>query len=959
MRVLIASCIRQKPEILAEFLESLDALVKPENYEYFFVLNELEEESEKNLSAWSKEKPVETEKMSFGDDYITDEDTHHWNSKLVSNVIKMKNRILEKATDYDYLLFVDSDIYLHPKTLTQLLSREKDIITEISWTQWYADDNRALPNAWFYQKYGFPLDGLERLRNEPLLKVGGFGGLYLITKKALEAGVSFTRVEGKPNDWGEDRHFAVRAQELGFDLWCDTTMPSFHIYRMSDLSRLQKWKDNRFLTPTILTQHSSLMKGEWNQRASTRPYHYISDFRESWDEKDFYECGEIQTRAIIDSFLAKLKIDPSDLVLLEIGCGLGRMTRALASRFKFVHAYDVSDQYIRMAKKKNSDLKNVAFHVNDGLSFPEIDDESVDFCFSGWTMQHMPSEEVITKNIEEVSRVLKEGGLYKIDPVLEYGPYVIDSIKPSTKTSKKESVAAPYDNLKATSTYAWGATSTLKKMASILSNNDLTLNTLMEDDGTEELVEELVGRNVRKRWLWGRKGRNPPFKVLDCRWGTRSELEKPEFVEIVNELDAIKTVFPRWSRCWEYPYAYLSSNLEDRHRVLDAGCGDSPFKFLLESHGGEVHGIDKTQIELPENSNVVFKQCDIAKIDYPAAFFDRVFCISVLEHTQQPPMKYIKEMLRVLKVGATLHLTLDFNRWMTQWKFKKPEILKLCRELGIDYPPESTDLLKSEDHPEGKTVGEGLSVLGFTILKTGKTERMQKERGAPTVLISVPHTGNIKTELVSYLLNVVARNALNGAIRISVDLSWGMPVDSNRNSIAKKFLETKNEWLLTIDSDNEPPDRTLEELLSHGKKVVGAVCWSSMGGEKGGLWEKYGLPYPVVMKKNPEGGWNVDRAAFLSRERLIEVDSASTACVLIHRDVFEALDPPYFRLLYDEDGVCNAGEDFTFFEKVRRVGFLVFVDTSLQCGHYKTTDIRGVNQLLAEMERVKRNGLRP
>jgi len=34
--LLIASCIRQKPEILREFLASLDGLEKPEGYGYFY-----------------------------------------------------------------------------------------------------------------------------------------------------------------------------------------------------------------------------------------------------------------------------------------------------------------------------------------------------------------------------------------------------------------------------------------------------------------------------------------------------------------------------------------------------------------------------------------------------------------------------------------------------------------------------------------------------------------------------------------------------------------------------------------------------------------------------------------------------------------------------------------------------------------------------------------------------------
>ncbi|GAH78661.1 unnamed protein product [marine sediment metagenome] len=105
------------------------------------------------------------------------------------------------------------------------------------------------------------------------------------------------------------------------------------------------------------------------------------------------------------------------------------------------------------------------------------------------------------------------------------------------------------------------------------------------------------------------------------------------------------------------------------------------------------------------------------------------------------------------------------------------------------------------------------------------------------------------------------------------------------------------------------------------------------------------------MSKNPKGGWNVDREAVASGKRLVECDAGSTACLLLHREVLEAIEPPWFRLQYDEDGVCNAGEDFTFFDKVKAKGYGVYVDLALQCGHYKTVDIKRFNELLSETER--------
>lgn len=64
--------------------------------------------------------------------------------------------------------------------------------------------------------------------------MGGLGACTLIRRSVLEAGVNFDRI---PNVsfWGEDRHFCIRAQAYGFQLFVDTHYPAYHIYRLSDL----------------------------------------------------------------------------------------------------------------------------------------------------------------------------------------------------------------------------------------------------------------------------------------------------------------------------------------------------------------------------------------------------------------------------------------------------------------------------------------------------------------------------------------------------------------------------------------------------------------------------------------------------------------------------------------------------------------------------------------------------
>jgi ubiquinone/menaquinone biosynthesis C-methylase UbiE len=245
------------------------------------------------------------------------------------------------------------------------------------------------------------------------------------------------------------------------------------------------------------------MKEEWNKRAKEDAYHYVSSFRREWDDESFYEWGEIQTQRVIDKFLKALTIDPSELVVLEIGCGAGRMSRALASRVKLVFAYDVSEEYIRIAKEKNSHLNNVIFTVNDGMSFPEINDESIDFVFSGWTMQHMPAKEIVIKNIGEIARVLRNGGLYKIDPIVGTHSKAVERLISKAVDSRVVSFGASLfriDKLVLTSTWR-GARFNEKEMVEILSRNGLTINTIVEDDG----LESYHGKKVMRKWFYGKK----------------------------------------------------------------------------------------------------------------------------------------------------------------------------------------------------------------------------------------------------------------------------------------------------------------------------------------------------------------------------------------------------------------------------------------------------------------------
>lgn len=267
-RVLIGSPVNQKPPILAEFLKSLSELdVSGTLTDFAFVDDNQNPDSSAMLAAFHREGSrvfiLESATGAVGtgrQDYVCDDKTHRWNEDLVWRVAEHKDRMIRFAleNEYDYLFLIDSDLVLHPDTLRHLITCGRAIVSEIFWTQWQPD-SPPLPQVWLQDQYtlfeharGERISQeeaqsrtrafLESLKTPGLYEVGGLGACTLISREALQKGVSFREV---PNVsfWGEDRHFCIRAAALGLRLYVDTCYPAYHIYRESDLERVKDYRE--------------------------------------------------------------------------------------------------------------------------------------------------------------------------------------------------------------------------------------------------------------------------------------------------------------------------------------------------------------------------------------------------------------------------------------------------------------------------------------------------------------------------------------------------------------------------------------------------------------------------------------------------------------------------------------------------------------------------------------------
>lgn len=163
---------------------------------------------------------------------------------------------------------------------------------------------------------------------------------------------------------------------------------------------------------------SAKMRKDWDQRARENAKYYIVDSNNDWSDAEFYALGQ---RTIADDILTDMHNvcqgkDPGDMRVLEIGCGAGRVTRALADLFGQVDAVDVSSEMVTLAQRACADKPNARIWNNNGVDLSVLPGtELFDFAFSICCFHHVPSRDVIENYVREVGRLLNPGCLFKFE----------------------------------------------------------------------------------------------------------------------------------------------------------------------------------------------------------------------------------------------------------------------------------------------------------------------------------------------------------------------------------------------------------------------------------------------------------------------------------------------------------------------------------------------------------------
>ena len=129
-----------------------------------------------------------------------------------------------------------------------------------------------------------------------------------------------------------------------------------------------------------------------------------------WDPADFFATGERDIAALMKS-AEELGLPRARRVALDFGCGVGRLTRSLASHFESYVGVDISEPMLAQARKWNRDCTRCRFVLNTAGDLQPFDSASVDLIYTRYVLQHLPSSALVQSYLSEFVRLLCPEGL--------------------------------------------------------------------------------------------------------------------------------------------------------------------------------------------------------------------------------------------------------------------------------------------------------------------------------------------------------------------------------------------------------------------------------------------------------------------------------------------------------------------------------------------------------------------
>ena len=187
-----------------------------------------------------------------------------------------------------------------------------------------------------------------------------------------------------------------------------------------------------------------------------------------------------------------------------------------------------------------------------------------------------------------------------------------------------------------------------------------------------------------------------------------------------------------------------------------------------------------------------------------------------------------------------------------------------------------------------------------------------------SIVIGIPHTGTLNTDVVSGLLNIRSKYNLN------VQFLKSSILYLSRENLAKAAVDAKVDYLMFLDSDQIIQYDTIDRLayhLEHGEDIVTTLIF------------RKDPPYqPCIFSSQKELPNKQIALTFCNLEsqdltKPFYVASCGMGCMMMKTEVFYNIPQPWFLPR------PYTGEDITFIWEATQKGYKILCDPTIEIGH--------------------------
>ena len=172
----------------------------------------------------------------------------------------------------------------------------------------------------------------------------------------------------------------------------------------------------------------------WEEKAKQNPLYAVMSAEQfadktgdpsTWTQEDlamFFAKGQAMYENYLRPVMVGAGMKPDKALMVEYGSGMGRILKAMHNAGYQVGGIDISPTMLEYSRQLVPEVSRLSLLDDQGKS--SFEDGSADFVFCYAVLQHIPTISGVQRAVHEMCRLLKPGGLLKLQIRTMESPFI-------------------------------------------------------------------------------------------------------------------------------------------------------------------------------------------------------------------------------------------------------------------------------------------------------------------------------------------------------------------------------------------------------------------------------------------------------------------------------------------------------------------------------------------------------